>query len=51
MRNLEDLASYPVADSKSARFGKRGTDSLTTTSMGTLAPRHRGNRVTPGGVV
>ena len=31
--------------------GKRGTDSLTTTSVGTLAPRRRGNRATPSGVV
>jgi hypothetical protein len=27
MRILEVLASYPVAETKSARFGKRGTDS------------------------
>ena len=51
MRNLEDLASYPVAETKRARFGKRGTDSLTTPSVGTLALRRRGNRAAPGGVV
>ena len=51
MRNLEDLASDPATETKSARFGKRGTDSLTTTNAGTLAPRRRGNRAAPGGVV